>query len=159
MKASAGTSFSYQPPLFSPCTWPLYLVSKALLGGPCSSSAPLLFPSLGSSPLPSEAMSIRATDHSYTTSARITCHLSLLSAQIVSCSKQPWVSRLGNTIHTPARYPLSGFGCSALFKGGEAGCSACGIIVPWPEIEPGPLEVKALTPNCWTAREFLLMSD
>ena len=45
-------------------------------------------------------MSISATDHGYTTSARITCHLSLLSAQIVSCSKQPWISRLGDTIQT-----------------------------------------------------------
>ena len=34
-------------------------------------------------------------------------------------------------------------------------CHAGGILVPWPEIEPGPSAVKALCPNRWTAREFL----
>ena len=32
---------------------------------------------------------------------------------------------------------------------------ACGILVPWPEIEPGPSAVKAWSPNYWTTREFL----
>ena len=30
---------------------------------------------------------------------------------------------------------------------------ACGILVPWPGIEPGATVVKALSPNHWTARE------
>ena len=32
--------------------------------------------------------------------------------------------------------------------------AACGILVPQPRIEPGPLAVKAQNPNHWTAREF-----
>ena len=31
---------------------------------------------------------------------------------------------------------------------------ACGILVPWPWIEPGSLTVKAPSPNHWTTREF-----
>ena len=31
---------------------------------------------------------------------------------------------------------------------------ACGVLVPQPGIEPGPLSVKAQSPNHWTAREF-----
>ena len=31
---------------------------------------------------------------------------------------------------------------------------ACGIFVPPPGIEPGPLAVKTPSPNHWTAREF-----
>ena len=31
---------------------------------------------------------------------------------------------------------------------------ACGILVPRPGIEPGPLAVKALSPNQLTTREF-----
>ena len=31
---------------------------------------------------------------------------------------------------------------------------ACGILVPWPGIEPGPSAVKVLSPNHWTIREF-----
>ena len=31
---------------------------------------------------------------------------------------------------------------------------ACRILVPQPEIELGPLSVKAQSPNHWTAREF-----
>lgn len=45
-------------------------------------------------------MNIRAANHSYTTSPRITCPLSLLSAQTLRRRKQPWISRLGNTIQT-----------------------------------------------------------
>ena len=33
---------------------------------------------------------------------------------------------------------------------------ACGILVPWPGIEPVPSAVKAQSPNHWTAREFLI---
>ena len=33
-------------------------------------------------------------------------------------------------------------------------CAACGILVPWPGIEPSPSAVKAPSPNHWTAREF-----
>ena len=33
-------------------------------------------------------------------------------------------------------------------------CAACGIIVPWPGIEPGPSAVRARSPNHWTTREF-----
>ena len=29
----------------------------------------------------------------------------------------------------------------------------CGILVPWPGIEPGPPVVEAQNPNHWTARE------
>ena len=36
-------------------------------------------------------------------------------------------------------------------------CSACGILVPQPGVEPGPLAVKARSPNYWTAREFKMM--
>ena len=32
---------------------------------------------------------------------------------------------------------------------------ACGILVPRPGIEPGPLAVKVWSPNHWTTREFL----
>ena len=32
---------------------------------------------------------------------------------------------------------------------------ACRLLVPWPRTEPGPLAVKAWSPNHWTAREFL----
>ena len=35
------------------------------------------------------------------------------------------------------------------------GHTACGFLVPWPEIERAPSAVKALSPNHWTAREFL----
>ena len=31
---------------------------------------------------------------------------------------------------------------------------ACGILVPWPGIEPMSSPVKARSPNHWTAREF-----
>ena len=31
---------------------------------------------------------------------------------------------------------------------------ACGILVPRPGIEPGPIALKAPSPNHWTAREF-----
>ena len=34
-------------------------------------------------------------------------------------------------------------------------CMACGILVPQPGIKPRPMAVKALSPNHWTAREFL----
>ena len=34
------------------------------------------------------------------------------------------------------------------------GHMACGILVPHPGIEPGPLAVKAPSPNNWTTREF-----
>ena len=34
-------------------------------------------------------------------------------------------------------------------------CVACGILVPPPGIKPGPLAIKAWSPNHWTAREFL----
>ena len=30
----------------------------------------------------------------------------------------------------------------------------CGILVPWPGIEPGPSPVKVQGPNHWTAMEF-----
>ena len=33
-------------------------------------------------------------------------------------------------------------------------CTACGILVPRPGIEPGPLAVRAWSPNHWTARVF-----
>ena len=33
-------------------------------------------------------------------------------------------------------------------------CAACGILVLHPGIEPGGPEVRALSPNHWTAREF-----
>ena len=32
--------------------------------------------------------------------------------------------------------------------------AACGILVPRPGIKPGPMAVKALSPNPWTTREF-----
>ena len=32
--------------------------------------------------------------------------------------------------------------------------AACGILVPWPGIEPGPSAVKVLSPNHWTSRKF-----
>ena len=31
---------------------------------------------------------------------------------------------------------------------------ACGILVPWPGIDPGPLSVRARSPNNWIARKF-----
>ena len=34
-------------------------------------------------------------------------------------------------------------------------CVVCGILVPWPGIEPGPLAMKVLTPNHWITREVL----
>ena len=34
------------------------------------------------------------------------------------------------------------------------GLVACGILVPWPGIEPGPPAVEAWSTNHWTAREF-----
>ena len=33
----------------------------------------------------------------------------------------------------------------------------CWILAPLPEMDPGPLEVKAQSPNHWTARKFSLM--
>ena len=32
---------------------------------------------------------------------------------------------------------------------------ACGIFVPQPGTEPGPLAVRVQSPNHWTSREFL----
>ena len=32
--------------------------------------------------------------------------------------------------------------------------TACVILVPSPGIEPGPMAMKARSPNHWTAREF-----
>ena len=32
--------------------------------------------------------------------------------------------------------------------------AACGTLVPWPGVEPGPMAVKAPSPNHWTTREF-----
>ena len=37
--------------------------------------------------------------------------------------------------------------------------AACGILVSQPGIEPGPLAVKAQSPNHWTAREFPKLSN
>ena len=37
--------------------------------------------------------------------------------------------------------------------GGGSHSIACGILVPWPEIEPMPSAVKAWSPNHWTPRE------
>ena len=37
-------------------------------------------------------------------------------------------------------------------------CEACGILVPWPGIEPGPPAMKVLTPNHWTTREVRVIS-
>ena len=34
------------------------------------------------------------------------------------------------------------------------GCAACGILVPWPGLEPRPTAVKTPSPNHWTAREL-----
>ena len=34
---------------------------------------------------------------------------------------------------------------------------ACGILVPQPWIEPGPLAVKAQSPSHWTTRKFPIM--
>ena len=34
------------------------------------------------------------------------------------------------------------------------GSVACGILVPWPAIEPGPMAVKVQSPNHWTTREL-----
>ena len=36
------------------------------------------------------------------------------------------------------------------------GHMACGLLVPWPGIEPGNSAVKARSPNHWTTREFPL---
>ena len=33
-------------------------------------------------------------------------------------------------------------------------CKACGILAPWPGIEPVALVVEAQSPNHWTVREF-----
>ena len=33
-------------------------------------------------------------------------------------------------------------------------CAACGILVPQPGIKPGPLAVRATSPNHWTTREL-----
>ena len=33
-------------------------------------------------------------------------------------------------------------------------CTVCKILVPWPGIKPGSLEVEAWNPNHWYAREF-----
>ena len=33
-------------------------------------------------------------------------------------------------------------------------CTACGILVPRPGIEPGPSSMRVQSPNHWTAREF-----
>ena len=33
-------------------------------------------------------------------------------------------------------------------------CVTCGILVPWPGIEPGPSAVRVQNLNHWTAREF-----
>ena len=33
-------------------------------------------------------------------------------------------------------------------------CAACGILVPRPRIEPGPLAVRVWGPNHWIARKF-----
>ena len=40
------------------------------------------------------------------------------------------------------------------FLWGGACLAACGILVPQPGIEPGPLALRAQSPNHWTAREF-----
>ena len=37
-------------------------------------------------------------------------------------------------------------------------CSACEILVPWPEIEPSDLAGKVPSPNHWTARELQICS-
>ena len=34
---------------------------------------------------------------------------------------------------------------------------ACGILVSWPDMEPEPLAVRALSPNHWIAREFSVL--
>ena len=36
-------------------------------------------------------------------------------------------------------------------------CTACGILVPWPGIEPMPSVVKVLSPYHWTTREFPIL--
>ena len=38
-------------------------------------------------------------------------------------------------------------------------CAACGILVPWPGIEPWPSAVKVWSPNPWTTREFPIFKN
>ena len=37
-------------------------------------------------------------------------------------------------------------------------CVTCGILAPWPGIEPRPLAVKAQSPNHWDARESPMLT-
>ena len=36
-------------------------------------------------------------------------------------------------------------------------CAACGILVPWQRIKPGPSTVRTQSPNHWITREFPLI--
>jgi hypothetical protein len=38
-------------------------------------------------------------------------------------------------------------------------CSACGLLVPQPGIEPRPSAVRVLSPNHWITREFLVFKN
>ena len=62
-------------------------------------------------------------------------------------------------ISTNVIYFLPHHGVYSWFFGGGLGFFwlhhvACGILVQQPGIEPGPLAVRALSPDHWTAREF-----
>ena len=66
---------------------------------------------------------------------------------------------------TPQRRSSWGTGSTGLISGHDVTtfCSrlaffchaACGILVPWPGIEPGFPAMEAQSPNYWTVREFL----
>ena len=58
----------------------------------------------------------------------------------------------GNSLYFVDTSPLLIF----FWWGGGACRAACGILVPWPGIEPTPSVVKAKSPTHWTAREFPL---
>ena len=45
-------------------------------------------------------------------------------------------------------------GCHSIFWGGGPCCSASGLLVPLPGIEPKLSAVRAWSPNHWNAREF-----
>lgn len=36
-------------------------------------------------------------------------------------------------------------------------CGVCGILIPWPAIEPSPPALEVQSPNYWTAREVLVL--
>ena len=96
---------------------------------------------------PSNSFSLSGVSWSLTSTACV--YLSLFSQQTAFSHQLARGPAMAALKWWPQRD--GGFFCFVFFWPLRA---ACGILVPQPGIEPGPLAVKVRSPNHWTTREF-----